>query len=201
MKCHFQNIIGFEEACSANGHVNQDDSRNTFFKEPLSGAVHIIAVGAASGPGAVRLVFTAIGAWVLAAIGTVINEAGVRKMVHPVRGHPARKVHLKFKAEGITVLVRFDNLRLAEVYEKPFWDVSTDNWAAKYIQAAKDAGMLKYVERNVLRPKENLARSEAVEMLAKTSLAGGKIQDLYSWEKGFRRETVPERPRIRASIY
>jgi hypothetical protein len=128
----------------------------------------------------------------------VAQKAGLVEGYPDRTFRPNNKIN---KAEGVTVLVRFDNLRLAEVYEKPFWDVSTDNWAAKYIQAAKDAGMLKYVERNVLRPKENLARSEAVEMLAKTSLAGGKIQDLYSWEKGFRRETVPERPRIRASIY
>ena len=104
------------------------------------------------------------------------------------------------KAEGVAVLARFDNLRLAQVYEKPYWDVETNHWAAKYIQAAKDAGMLSYIERNRMSPKANLARAEAVEMLSKTTLAGNEIKDLYSWEKGFRREVVPERPRLRASL-
>jgi len=102
------------------------------------------------------------------------------------------------KVEGIAVLVRFDNLKLTEVDSKPYWDVSTNHWAAKYVQAAKDAGMLKFIERNKLRPKEALVRSESVEMLAKTSLAGGKIKDLYTWEKGFKPEY--ERPQIKASL-
>ena len=121
-----------------------------------------------------------------------------------VEGYPDRSFRPNNKinkVEGITVLVRFDNLRLAQVYEKPYWDISANHWAAKYIQAAKDAGMLSYIERNQLQPKANLARSEAVEMLSKTSLAGNEIKDLFSWEKGFRREVVPERPRIQASIY
>ncbi|MBU1026264.1 MAG: S-layer homology domain-containing protein, partial [Candidatus Margulisbacteria bacterium] len=105
------------------------------------------------------------------------------------------------KAEGITVLARFDNLRLAQVYEKPYWDVPTSHWSAKYIQAAKEAGMLSYIDRNRLQPDDQLARSESVEMLSKTSLAGKEIEDLYSWEKGFRREYVPTRPSKRAAIY
>lgn len=103
------------------------------------------------------------------------------------------------KVEGIVVLARFDQLKLAEVYEKPYWDIPTNHWAAKYISAAKDNGMLKFIERNKLRPKESLARSESVEMLGKTSLADGKIKDLYTWEKGFNRQM--ERPQIKASIY
>jgi len=106
------------------------------------------------------------------------------------------------KAEGIAIMVRFDNLRVAsEVFEKPYWDVQTNHWAARYIQAAKEAGMLKYVERNYLRPKDKLARAEAVEMLSKTALAGGRIKDLYTWEKGFKPEVTPARPTIRASIF
>jgi hypothetical protein len=101
--------------------------------------------------------------------------------------------------EGIVVMARFDQMRLAEVSEKPYWDIPTNHWAARYISAAKENGMLKFIERNKLRPKESLARSEAVEMLGKTSLAGGKIKDLYTWEKGFKPEM--ERPQIKASLY
>lgn len=103
------------------------------------------------------------------------------------------------RVEGIAVMVRFDQMKLAEVYSKPYWDIPANHWAAKYIQTAKDAGMLNFVERNRLQPKEALVRSESVDMLAKTSLAGGKIKDLYAWEKGFKPGFTPEqRPQIKA---
>ncbi|MFH1390308.1 MAG: PorV/PorQ family protein [Candidatus Margulisiibacteriota bacterium] len=106
------------------------------------------------------------------------------------------------KAEGIAVLVRFDKLALVEVDSKPYWDVSLHHWAARHIQAAKDAGMLNFVSNNKLGPKQVLIRSQAVDMLGKTSLASGKIKDLYTWEKGFQKEFTPEdRPKIRASVY
>jgi len=106
------------------------------------------------------------------------------------------------KVEGIAVMIRFDKKKLASVDSKPYWDISTNHWAAKYIQAAKDAGMLKFIEKNKLNPKSALVRAEAVEMLGKTSLAGGRIKDLYTWEKGFKPEFTPEqRPQIKASIY
>jgi hypothetical protein len=105
------------------------------------------------------------------------------------------------KAEGIAILVRFENMKVAyEVYEKPYWDVSTSYWGAKYIQAAKEQGMLKYVQRNYLYPKNNLARSEAVEMFSHTTLAGTRIMDLYTWERGFKREAAPERPALRGEL-
>jgi S-layer homology domain len=105
------------------------------------------------------------------------------------------------KAEGIAVLARFENLKVAaEIFEKPYWDVSARHWAAKYIQAAKEAGMLKYVKRNYLYPKRDLPRAESVEMLSKTTLAGGKVRDLYTWEKGFRREAIPARPSLQGSL-
>jgi hypothetical protein len=117
-----------------------------------------------------------------------------------VKGYPDKSFRPNNKinkAEGIAVLVRFDNLKLAEVDSKPYWDISTSHWAAKYIQAAKDNGMLKFIERNRLEPKQALVRSESVEMLAKTQLAGGKIKDLYTWEKGFKPE-MEMRPTIKA---
>jgi len=105
------------------------------------------------------------------------------------------------KAEGIAILVRFENMKVAyEVYEKPYWDVSSNHWAARYIQAAKEAGMLKYVSRNYLKPKSSLARAEAVEMLSKTTLAGNEIKDLYTWERGFQRPDLQEKPTLRGEL-
>jgi hypothetical protein len=129
----------------------------------------------------------------------VAKRAGLVKGYPDGTFRPNNKIN---KAEGITVLVRFEGIEVAqEAHEKPYWDVNKDHWAARYIQSAKELGMLKYVEKNYLHPNNTLARAEAVEMLSKTSLAGGMIKDLYSWEKGFKRETIPERPTIKASVY
>ncbi|OGC21508.1 hypothetical protein A2291_01440 [candidate division WOR-1 bacterium RIFOXYB2_FULL_42_35] len=127
----------------------------------------------------------------------------VAKTAGLVKGYPDgtfRANNKINKVEGVAVMARFDNLRLAEVVEKPYWDISTTHWGAKYVQAAKEAGMLPFVEKNQLEAKTDLARSQAVQMLSKTQLAGGKIKDLYTWEKGFQKETVPVRPQIRASL-
>lgn len=105
------------------------------------------------------------------------------------------------KAEGIAILARFENLNVAsEVFEKPYWDMEANHWASKYVQAAKEAGMLTFVDRNYLNPADGLPRAEAVEMLSKTTLAGGKINDLYSWEKGFMREYIPAKPTLRGAL-
>jgi len=118
-----------------------------------------------------------------------------------VKGYPDKKFRPNNrinKAEAIAILVRFDKLNVAAVEAKPYNDVPVKHWAAKYIQAAKEAGMLKYVEGTRLRPKEEVNRAEAVEMLSKTSLAMRRIDDLLSWDKGFEFEI--SRPTIRASL-
>lgn len=121
-----------------------------------------------------------------------------------IKGYPDRTFRPNnkiSKVEGIVVMARFDQLRLAEIDAKPFWDVPSNHWAVKHIQAAKDAGMLKFAERNRLRPKEALVRAESVDMLGKTAVAGGRIKDLFTWEKGFGSGIKSEeRPQIKASL-
>lgn len=121
-----------------------------------------------------------------------------------VKGYPDRTFRPNNKinkVEGIALMARFDQLKLAQVDAKPYWDIPTNHWGAKYVQAAKENGMLKFIDRNRLRPKEALARSESVEMLSKTSLASAKIKDLYTWEKGFKPLSPEEqRPLIQGSL-
>ncbi|MBU0502339.1 MAG: S-layer homology domain-containing protein, partial [Candidatus Margulisbacteria bacterium] len=109
------------------------------------------------------------------------------------------------KAEGIAVVARFENLPVPfEVNETPYSDVKTTNWSAKYIQAAKGAGLLTYVKGQNLFPQQEMARSEAVELLSKTTLAGGKIKELYRWDEGFgssSRGAAPDKPQGRASLF
>lgn len=97
------------------------------------------------------------------------------------------------KAEGVAVLVRFEDKDITTAAaESPYMDVSKDFWAAKYIEAAKSRGMLGYVESNYLKPKSELPRSEAVEMLSKTSVAAGRIDILRDWETGYGLEPKPK---------
>jgi len=91
------------------------------------------------------------------------------------------------RAEGITLLARFDKLEVTEITEKPYIDVATKHWAAPYISAAKAKGMLKFIVEEKVRPRQSLGRAETIEILAKTVLAGRKIEDLYSWDKGFKK--------------
>jgi hypothetical protein len=118
-----------------------------------------------------------------------------------IKGYPDKKFRPNNrinKAEAIAILVRFDKMNVAAVEVKPYNDVPVKHWAAKYVQAAKESGMLKYVEGTRLRPKEEVNRAEAVEMMSKTSLAMRRIDDLLSWDKGFEFEL--SRPTIRASL-
>ena len=105
------------------------------------------------------------------------------------------------KAEGIAVLARFENLRMAAaVYDKPFADVKANFWAARYIQAAKDAGMLKQISRNnYLYPTKELPRAEAVKLLSTTGLASEKIDKLFDWGQ-LKTEAAPSTSQVRAAL-
>lgn len=96
------------------------------------------------------------------------------------------------KVEGLTVMVRLDNLPLRAGVPTPYSDVKTSHWAAKYINAAKGAGMLDYLVGSEMKPKANLSRAETVEMLSKTQFAGAQIKELMSWFVGFKEEVAPE---------
>jgi len=102
------------------------------------------------------------------------------------------------KAEAITVLSRYDKIPMERVVQKPYRDVNTDNWAAKYIQAAKNAGILSYVKGDMLGVKQDVSRAEAIEMMSKTSMAGRLIKELFSWDKGFKLKS--KEPTVKASI-
>lgn len=118
-----------------------------------------------------------------------------------VKGYPDKKFRPNQKitrSEAIAVLARYDALPLERVVIKPYKDVSLNNWAAKYVQAAKDAGVLSYIEGDKLGLKQNLSRAEAVEMLSKTSVAYKLINNLFSWDTGF--EYEKSQPALKASV-
>ena len=108
-----------------------------------------------------------------------------------MKGYPDNKFRPNkkiSKAESITVLARYDALPTQKVAQKPYSDVSVKHWSAKYIQAAKDSGLLSYIDGDKLGIKSNVTRAEVVEMLSKTAVAGRLIWELFSWDKGYEYE-------------
>jgi hypothetical protein len=85
-------------------------------------------------------------------------------------------------------MARLDKLPLQPYVQAPYSDIPGKHWAAKYVQAAKEAGLLSYLKTSDLKPKTELTRAESVEMLSKTKFAGVKIKELLSWFVGFKEE-------------
>ncbi|MFA5840089.1 MAG: S-layer homology domain-containing protein [Candidatus Margulisiibacteriota bacterium] len=110
---------------------------------------------------------------------------------------PNNKVKM---SEAVAILARFDKLPVASAATtNPYSDVSAKHWSAKYVEAAKTAGMLTYITGDKLGINTQVTRAQAVKMLSSTSVAGNLINDLYAWEKGFKRE-MQYRPKIHAGI-
>lgn len=84
------------------------------------------------------------------------------------------------RAEGVTILVRYS--KLTEKEGQPFPDLKSNFWANKYIQPAKDAGLLKYLEGQNFEPNKPLSRAEAAEVLYRTPPVQLKVNNF--WEYG-----------------
>jgi len=80
------------------------------------------------------------------------------------------------RAEAVTVLSRFDNFEVPlDVWERPFPDVEEDHWSARYVTAARDQGMLEYLEGKKFEPNRSVTRAEAAEMLSRTNFGEQRI--------------------------
>jgi len=115
-----------------------------------------------------------------------IKAAVERKMVLGYPDGTFRPGNNINRAEGTIVVSRFAELSEPDaIYEKPFPDMALDHWAIKMVSAAKDAGLLKYLEGANFEPKQNLTRAEAVEMLSKTPFAQEKITKILDFSTGY----------------
>ncbi|MBN2058089.1 MAG: S-layer homology domain-containing protein [Candidatus Saganbacteria bacterium] len=79
------------------------------------------------------------------------------------------------RAEGISIMARFDNIQEALVEEQPFSDVRFDFWAAGYISAAEQAGLLDYLKGRLFEPGKPLTRAEVAEMLYHTKFVKARL--------------------------
>ena len=148
-------------------------------------------------PGYARQVFKDVKASYWAA-----NYIEAAQRMGMIQGYPDKKFRPNNrvnKAEAIAILARFDGMVATKPEVAPYSDVPTKHWASRYVAAAKESGMLNYIDGKRLRPKEEVSRAEAVEMMSKTSMAAKAINDLLSWDKGFEFEI--SRPTLKASVY
>ena len=87
------------------------------------------------------------------------------------------------RAEGVTILTRFAELKLPEtLVEGPFTDVPGRHWAAKAVTAARSSGMLTFLTDKPFEPTKEMSRAEAAEILSKTPFGQQNINDLKNFD-------------------
>ena len=85
------------------------------------------------------------------------------------------------RAEAVAALVKFDNTALpSDLKAGPYPDMTAREWSAKYVAAAKEAGMLGYLEGQEFEPQKNITRAEVAEILGKTQVGSATIKELKS---------------------
>jgi hypothetical protein len=84
------------------------------------------------------------------------------------------------RAETVAIIARFDKLDTnKELSFGPFPDMTAKHWSAKYINAAKEAGILEYLKGQDFQPERQMTRAEAAEMIAKTQFGTAKIKEVF----------------------
>jgi len=90
------------------------------------------------------------------------------------------------RAEGVTVASRFDDLAMEKQTQKPYVDVAKKHWAAPAIEAAKDKGLIDYIQDKKFYPKRGLGRAESVVILTRTDAGSKAIDEMLDWDKGYK---------------
>jgi hypothetical protein len=85
------------------------------------------------------------------------------------------------RVEGIVMTTRFASLPLHSEVASTFNDLPADHWAAKYVEAAKSAGLIKFIQANALQPGQALTRAESMAMVSSTTIGTAMIKDRFSW--------------------
>ena len=105
-----------------------------------------------------------------------------------VKGYPDKTFKpngLISRAEGVAMIARFSKFAEPTVLEAPFPDVPGRFWAAKEILAARENGLLKYLEGKYFEPNQKLTRAEVAEILSRTEIIGYKASELLNFDRGY----------------
>jgi hypothetical protein len=85
------------------------------------------------------------------------------------------------RAEAVAAIVKFDRTSIpGSLRAGPFPDMTAKEWSSRYVAAAKDAGMLGYLEGQNFEAKRNITRAEVAELIAKTRFGMAKIDEVKS---------------------
>jgi len=85
------------------------------------------------------------------------------------------------RAEAVAALVKFDSIELpTSLRAGPFPDMTAKEWSSKYVAAAKEAGMLDYLQGQDFEAEKSITRAELAEIIAKTKFGQAKIEQLKS---------------------
>ena len=103
-----------------------------------------------------------------------------------VRGYPDGRFKPSkriARSEAAAAFVRFDGLKTYKgVVSKPFYDVPARHWAARYIDAAKQADLIQGYPNGKFMLKKPVVRAEAAKMLATSMYGQNKINELRDWD-------------------
>ncbi|MFA6169469.1 MAG: S-layer homology domain-containing protein [Candidatus Margulisiibacteriota bacterium] len=105
-----------------------------------------------------------------------------------IKGYPDKTFRPRgniTRAEGVSVLSRFAKLGEPRLLELPFSDLPGRHWAIKEVSAAKEAGILSYLEGFRFEPNKQLTRAEVAEMVTKTGYFADKVRLLLDWNTGY----------------
>ena len=83
------------------------------------------------------------------------------------------------RAEAVTFISRF--AKIVPQAGIPFPDLNSGFWAVPYIQAAKTAGLLKYLEGVNFEPERAFSRAEAAEVLYRTDPVQKKVDEFWDY--------------------
>lgn len=94
-------------------------------------------------------------------LAKILREKGVTKPDQPAK-----------RADGVVMITRAGNLKVSQtrLLEAPYPDLPGRHWAAKEVTAAKEAGLLNYLEGKNFEPDKPLTRAEVAEILYRTTI-------------------------------
>ena len=85
------------------------------------------------------------------------------------------------RAETVAAVVKFDDKELPmELRAGPFPDMTAREWSSRYVEAAKQSGMLDYLKGQDFEANKSITRAELAELLAKTTYGQAKIDQIKS---------------------
>jgi len=83
------------------------------------------------------------------------------------------------RGDGVVLIVKYAGFKVPKkLSSNPYPDVSKKLDSARYISAAKNAGLLEFISGSKFQPNKKLTRAEAAEMISKVPSVKDRILDL-----------------------